>query len=140
MTALAASRLVKELATATTRRFPVAASAAIYEGAQVALSGAGGAAVAVPASANAALRIVGVAMADGNNLNGAAGAVNVDVKLGVFLMNHDAGDPLAIGDTGAPCYVTDDNTVAKTSASNSKPQAGVVWSIDASGGVWVRYA
>ena len=139
MTALAASRLVKELATAKVRRLPVAANTAIWEGAQVALSGAGAAAVLVPASVSTTLKVIGVAMQDGNNLTGAAGAVSVDVKSGVFLMNNDATDPLTIGDINSPCYASDDNTVSKTNGTNTKSQAGTVWEIDPSGGVWVRY-
>ena len=143
MTALVASRLIKELATVTTRRFPVAAAVAIWEGGMVALSGAGAAAVAVPASANVALKVVGVAQADANNLTGAAGAMTVDAKIGVFLMNNSATDPVALGDVGSPVYAVDDNTVSKTGAPASgtptQPQAGWLWNIDPSGGVWVRF-
>jgi hypothetical protein len=143
MTALVASRLIKELATVTTRRFPVAAGAAVWEGGMVALSGAGAAAVAVPASANPALKVVGVAQADANNLAGAAGAMTVDAKVGTFLMNNSATDPVALGDVGSPVYAVDDNTVSKTGApasgSPTQPQAGFLWAIDPSGGVWVRF-
>ncbi|MGO4872752.1 MAG: hypothetical protein ACLPGW_19470 [Roseiarcus sp.] len=143
MTALVASRLIKQLAPVTTRRFPVAAATACWEGGMVALSGAGSAAVAVPASANAALKVVGVAQADGNNLTGAAGATTVDASVGTFLMNNSATDPLALGDIGSPCYAQDDNTVSKTGApasgSLTQPQAGYLWNLDPSGGVWVRF-
>ena len=143
MTALVASRLIKQLATVTTRRFPVAAATAVWEGGMVALSGAGAAAVAVPASANPALKVVGVAQADANNLAGAAGAMTVDAKIGVFLMNNSPTDPLALGDVGAPVYAADDNTVSKTGAPASgaptQPQAGWLWNLDPSGGVWVRF-
>jgi hypothetical protein len=143
MTALVASRLIKELATVTTRRFPVAAATAIWEGGMVALSGAGAAAIAAPASANAALKVVGVAQADANNLTGAAGAMTVDAKIGVFLMNNSPTDPVALGDVGSPVYAVDDNTVSKTGApasgSPTQPQAGFLWNIDPSGGVWVRF-
>jgi len=145
MTALVASRLIKKLATVTTRRFSVAAATAVWEGGIVALSGAGAAAVAVPASANAALKVVGVAQADANNLTGAAGALTVDAEVGVFLMNNSAADALALGDVGSPCYAQDDNTVSKTGApagtpaAPTQPQAGFVWNIDPSGAVWVRF-
>ncbi len=143
MTALVASRLIKKLATVTMRRFPVAAAVAVWEGGMVALSGAGAAAVAVPASANAALKVVGVAQADANNLAGAAGAMTVDAEVGAFLMNNSATDPLALGDVGAPCYAQDDNTVSKTGApaagTPTQPQAGFVWNLDPSGAVWVRF-
>lgn len=143
MTALVASRLVKELATVTTRRFPVAANIAVWEGGMVALSGAGANAVAVPASASAALKVVGVAQADANNIGGAAGALTVDAKIGAFLMNNSATDPVALGDVGSAVYAADDNTVSKTGApaagTPTQPQAGTLWAIDPSGGVWVRF-
>lgn len=143
MTALVASLLIKELATVTTRRFPVAANTAIWEGGMVALSGSGANAVAVAASASAALKVVGVAQADANNLGGAAGALTVDVKVGTFLMNNSATDPVALGDASAAVYAEDDNTVSKTGAPASgaatQPQAGTLWAIDASGGIWVRF-
>jgi hypothetical protein len=109
----------------------------------VALSGAGAAAVAVPGSASAALKVVGVAQGDANNLAGGAGALTVDAKVGTFLMNNSATDPVALGDIGSPVYAQDDNTVSKTGApasgSPTQPQAGFLWNVDPSGGVWVRF-
>lgn len=146
MSALAAPRIVKQLASATRRLFPVAANTVIWEGAMVALSGSGSSAVAVPASANSALKIVGVATGDnnlaynGNNLGGAAGAVQVAAEIGVFLMNNSSTDPVALGDIGASVYAADDNTVSKTSNSGAQPVAGVLFNLDPSGGVWVKFA
>jgi hypothetical protein len=144
MTALTASRLVRELATATTRRLPVAANTNIYEGGMVALSGSGSSAVAVPASANAALKVVGIALADQLNNPGVAGALSVDAKVGFFLMNNSSTDPVAIGDIGATVYAQDDNTISKTGApasgSPTQPVAGTLFNIDAaSGAAWVKF-
>jgi len=144
MTALAASRLVKELATANTRRFPVAANTNIYEGGMVALSGSGSSAVAVPASASAALKVVGVAQADAYNNPGVAGAQTIDAKIGVFLINNSGTDPVALGDIGATVYAADDNTISKTGAvvsgSPTQPVAGTLFNIDAAtGAAWVKF-
>ncbi len=106
----------------------------------VALSGAGSAGVFVPASANTALKVLGVALGNADNRLGAAGAVTVDYTRECCLMNNSATDPVAIGDIGAACYAADDNTVAKTSASATLPQAGTVFDIDVSGAVWVKFA
>lgn len=117
----------------------VFAGAMIYQGAMVGLSGAGAAAVAKPASADATLRIIGVAERNADNRVAQPLPVTVDVRRGVFLMNNDAGDPLTVGDIGAACYASDDQTVAKTSATNTRPQAGTVSFIDATG-VWVKFS
>jgi hypothetical protein len=143
MTALQAGRIVKQLFTARERQFPVAAATVCWEGGMVALSGAGSAAVAAPATVATGLKIVGVATANADNRLGAAGALNVDVASDVALMNNSATDPLALGDVGSPCYAEDDNTVSKTGAigsgSPTQSQAGLVWAVDASGAVWVKF-
>jgi hypothetical protein len=143
MTALQAGHIVKQLMTARERQFPVAAATVCWEGGMVALSGAGAAAVAAPPTAVAGLKIVGVASANADNRLGAAGALNVDVVSDVALMNNSPTDPLALGDVGSPCYAQDDNTVSKTGAPASgaptQSQAGVVWAIDPTGAVWVKF-
>lgn len=130
MTALTKSRLTRQRE-GSRRRLPVAASVAVWQGAMVALSGA----LAVPADATAAHRVLGVAQATADNRLGAAGALSVDYERGVFLMENDAADPLTAADIGAACYVTDDQTVCKT--AGTKPQAGKVFDVDPSGRVWV---
>lgn len=143
MSALQAGKIVKQLLTARERQFPVAAATVCWEGGMVALSGAGSAAVAAPPTAATGLKIVGVAAGNADNRLGAAGALNVDVVSDVALMNNSATDPVALGDIGAPCYAQDDNTVSKTGApasgSPTQSQAGVVWNIDPTGAVWVKF-
>jgi hypothetical protein len=143
MTALQTGRIVKQLMTARERRFPVAAATVCWEGGMVALSGAGAAAVAAPPTAAVGLKIVGIAAGNADNRLGAAGVVNVDVCSDVALLANSATDPVALGDIGAPCYAEDDNTVSKTGAPASgaatQSQAGVVWNIDPSGAVWVKF-
>ncbi|MGD0564537.1 MAG: hypothetical protein ABSA66_15780 [Roseiarcus sp.] len=143
MSALQAGKIVKQLLTARERQFPVAAATVCWEGGMVALSGSGSAAVAAPPTAAVGLKIVGVATGNADNRLGAAGAINVDVASDAALMNNSATDPVGLGDIGSPCYAADDNTVSKTGApasgSPTQSQAGVVWNIDPSGAVWVKF-
>jgi hypothetical protein len=140
MAALTTGRLVKQLADKTTRRFGVAATTVCWEGGMVGLSGVGAAAVAVPMSAAANLKCVGVADGTADNRTGVAGALTVDVDLGLFLMNNDANDPVTIADIGNPVYASDDNTVSKTNGGNTKSQAGVLFNIDPTGAAWVLFS
>jgi hypothetical protein len=139
MAALQKAHLIRERMSTLLRRLPVAASTVCWSGGIVALSGSGANAVAVPASANNALKVVGVADSNADNRQGAAGAISVDVKLGTFLFDNDPNDPIAIGDIDAACYVTDDHTVSKTSNSGAKPRAGTIFDVETSG-VWVKFA
>lgn len=139
MTALQKGHITRERATALFRRLPVKGAVVCWSGGMVMLTGVGAAALAQPASAVAAGNVVGVADANADNRTGADGAINVDVREGVFLMSNDASDPLTIADIRAACYVTDDNTVSKTNGGNTKPQAGTVYDIDPSGAVWVKF-
>ena len=137
MAALTKARLTAERH-GQTAQLAVNAATIIYQGAMVGLSGAGAGAVAKPASADVTLRIIGVAERTADNRVALPAPVMVDLRRGVFLMINDAADPLTIGDLGLPCYASDDQTVAKTSATNTKPQAGTVAFID-NQGVWVRF-
>ena len=64
-------------------------------------------------------------------LGGAAdGLVKTDVQQGIFLFkNSAAGDLLTVADIGRRCFVVDDETVAKTSAVNTRCVAGAVHSV-----------
>ena len=58
---------------------------------------------------------------------------------GVFrYANSAAGDLIATADIGTVCYIVDDQTVAKTSATATRSPAGIVEDVDANG-VWVRF-
>jgi len=140
MAALTAGRLPKVLINRSWRRFPVAASTIIYEGGMVALSGSGANAVAVSASASSTLKVVGIAEGTADNRTGVAGTVSADALLGTFLLNNDATDPVTISDIGNTVYVSDDNTISKTSNSGAKPAAGVLFNIDPTGAAWVTFS
>lgn len=68
-----------------------------------------------------------------------AGVTNQKFREGVFLFaNSAAGDLIATADIGTVCYIVDDQTVAKTSGTNTRSPAGAVVDVDANG-VWVRF-
>lgn len=73
-----------------------------------------------------------------DNSAGAAGALNVEYRVGTFLFaNSAAGDLITIADIGKVCYIVDDQTVAKTDGTATRSRAGIVDGIEATG-VWVR--
>lgn len=69
---------------------------------------------------------------------GAAGAAMVEYRTGTFLFaNSAAGDLITIADIGKPCFIVDDQTVAKTDGTGTRSRAGIVDGVEATG-VWVR--
>jgi hypothetical protein len=114
---------------------PVAAATVIYAGALVCLNAAGN---AVPGATATDLKPRGVATSRADNAAGAAGDALVESEPGVHRFeNSAAGDLIARADIGADCYIVDDQTVAKTSATNTRSIAGKIVDVD-SVGVWVR--
>lgn len=90
-----------------------------------------------PATAATGLVCVGRIDATVDNSAGGDGAVSGAVTAGVFRYgNSAAGDAIAQADVGQDCYLVDDQTVAKTSATNTRSRAGRVTAVDALG-VWV---
>ena len=152
MAALSNSRNTPEMADGGRMRvFPVEANTNIYLGGIVALNAAGN---AVPASATTtvanAQRVVGRAeyvkngMPGQNALNnpGAAGAISITARKGVFLYATDGS--VGAAQLGLNCFALDDNTVtALDRASGASVQqyaaAGQVVAIDPSGQVWVDF-
>jgi hypothetical protein len=152
MAALTTARNTPEMADGgRIRSYTVEANTNIYLGGIVALNAAGN---AVPASATTtvanALKVVGRAerVTNGipgqNALNnpGAAGAVSITARKGVFLYSTDGS--VGAAQVGLVCYALDDNNVtASDRASGATVQqyaaAGVVVAIDSSGQVWVDF-
>lgn len=133
MAALTAARNTKERA-GEVFDFLVAASAKIHQGSLVALSGG----YAAPGATATGRIAVGRAEQTADNTAGAAGAIAVPVKRGTFKFgNSSAGDLIAQANVGADCYIVDDQTVALTSASNTRSVAGKIVGVD-SDGVWVQ--
>jgi hypothetical protein len=124
--------------------YPVEANTKIYLGSMVALNGAGN---AVPGSTATGLKVVGRADAkhggapgeNADNTGGAAGAVAVVARRGVFLFANHGADAVTAAEVGKVCFVVDDQTVAKTNGTGTRSAAGRVVAIDASGGVWVDF-
>lgn len=139
MTALAADRDTKRRH-GTEFSLPVAAGAKIYAGAMVAIitssTSVGYAKQGVTATT---LRGVGVCQETIDNTSGADGAVNVNVRRGVFrFANSPAGDLIALKDIGSTCYIVDDQTVALTNGTNTRSVAGTIRDVEAAG-VWVEF-
>lgn len=115
---------------------PVAAATRIYVGAMVAINAAG---LAVPGATSATLKCVGTALNYADNTQGTAGAIRVKVDKRVArLANSAAADAITLADVGSDCYMVDDQTVAKTHATNTRSRAGKVFDVDADG-VWVDF-
>jgi hypothetical protein len=107
--------------------FPVAAGVKIFQGSLVALSAAG---LAQPGATATTLTAAGRAEETIDNTGGAASALNVTVRRGVFLIRNAA-------DVNKDCFIVDDETVAKTNGGNSRSIAGKVRGVDTAG-VWVE--
>ena len=106
-------------------------SATLYAGTLVTLLASGG--NAVPAGTASAGIAVGVAE---ETVTG-DGVKRVDVSRGCFqFANSASADLITVADIGNPCYVVDNQTVAKTDNSAARKAAGKIIDVDA-GGVWV---
>ena len=118
--------------------YPQAASTLIYAGALVCINTSTG--YATKGATSTTLRAVGVSDLRSDNSAGAAGAVNVKVRRdGWFRFSNSAStDQVTLADVGADCYIVDDQTVAKTSATNTRSVAGKVRDVDADG-VWIQF-
>ena len=117
------------------RAEPMAAAVKIWGGSLVMRNAAG-----YLTKGATATGCVGVGRAEKtvDNTAGAAGAVNVEYRLGSFLFaNSAAGDLITIADIGKVCYIVDDQTVAKTDGTATRSRAGIVDAVEATG-VWVR--
>ncbi|NMZ73400.1 hypothetical protein HBO32_09845 [Pseudomonas nitroreducens] len=114
---------------------PVAANVKIYAGSLVCLDASGN---AVPGATSTTLKARGVAQEQVDNTGGAAGDQRIESRRGVFLFANSAStDLIARADIGSQCYIVDDQTVAKTSATNTRSVAGTIRDVD-SAGVWVE--
>ncbi|MDT3669002.1 MAG: hypothetical protein ROZ37_01565 [Aromatoleum sp.] len=112
--------------------FPVAASTTIYQGSLVVLD----AGYAVPGATDTGL--VAVGRAEETVTAVSAGDAAVRVRRGIFKFANSADtDAIAQADVGADCYIVDDQTVAKTSGTNTRSRAGQIVAVDADG-VWVQ--
>lgn len=113
--------------------YPVAASVTCYAGAIAVLDASGNVKPAVTATGLVPVGIFTAQVANGST----AAAVEATVRPGVWrLENSAAADAITKAEIGDGCWLVDDQTVAKTSASGTRSPAGVVVDVDALG-VWV---
>lgn len=69
----------------------------------------------------------------------AAGDRQVQVRRGVFrFKNSAAADEIVAADIGRDCYLVDDETVAKTHATNTRSVAGKVQDVEGAN-VWIEF-
>jgi hypothetical protein len=82
---------------------------------------------------------VGVALEQVDNSDGSAGDKSVAFRAGIHRFKNSAsGDAITIAEISDPCYAVDDETVAKTSGTNTRSLVGFVEDVDDQG-VWVRF-
>lgn len=119
------------------RSIPVAAATKIPAGVMACVNASN---LLVNGATSTTLKCVGVTNATVDNSAGAASAINGEVYTGIWgpLANSSAGDQIALADVGADCYIVDNQTVAKTTASNTRSVAGKVFDVTAEG-VWVDF-
>ncbi len=110
-----------------------------YKGALIVLDTADG--FAKPATTAQGLVALGIAAMSEPSVSTtgiASGVKKIPVKTGIALLANSAdGDAIANAQRGAPCYIVDDQTVAKTDGDGTRSVAGTVEEV-VSAGVWVR--
>jgi hypothetical protein len=148
MTALSTPRLTPQRADGNYGevQLGVKASTTLYYGGLTCVDATG---YAVPGATSATLKAVGMlgntpGLLPGPSVSGGSvsGSVTVNVMLGVFKYDNDPLDPVTIADMMNGVYITDDATVCRTSATNTKSLAGIMVGLDDStsntgAGVWV---
>ena len=109
---------------------PVAEGQKILAGTIVCLGGGN----AVSGFTSLDLIPVGRANADADNTDGEDGDITVEVERGVFQWKNSTGDDeITQQEVGRPCFIVDNQTVAKTSGDGTRSAAGRVFSVDSLG-------
>jgi hypothetical protein len=117
------------------RSLPVKGAMRIFAGSLTCVDATG---FAVKGAVSTTLKCVGRAEEQIDNTSGADGAQRITVASGTFrYANSSAGDLVTLADIDAPCFLVDDQTVAKTNGGATRSQAGIIRDVDA-GGVWVE--
>jgi hypothetical protein len=117
------------------RQGGLAASVVVFAGALIMRNSAGY--LTKGATATGA---VGVGRAEERKTGGAnAGDETLAYRPGTYRFdNSTSGDLIAATDVGKPCFIVDDQKVAKTDGSGTRSIAGFIEAVD-SQGVWVRF-
>jgi hypothetical protein len=138
MAALTSARNTPEMADfGRIQVYPVEANTVVYLGAMVALNAAGN---AVPASSAAGLRIVGRAERvhngipgqNADNSGGAAGAIAVVCRRGVFMYAINDSS-IAQAQVGSLAFAVDDNSVSAHDGGGATAVAAAAFTLPASG-------
>lgn len=112
----------------------LAPSTTIYAGTLVGQTSAG---LAVPGRPQATITMLGCAR-NRASTDIAGLPTRVEIDRGVFrFANSTSTDAITLADYGKTAYCVDDQTVAKTNGSNTRPAAGTIRDVDALG-VWVE--
>lgn len=136
MAALAKDRATRERS-GDVRELGVKGGSKIYAGAMAALDSSGR---VVPMSTATTLKGLGRCDRLADNTSGGDGDIKARVRAGIFQFANSAdADQITAADIGADCYGVDDQTVAKTSGTNTRSVAGKVFDVDAQG-VWVKFS
>lgn len=134
MTALAAGRTTPTR-TGRDYRGPVAANVICYEGGIACRDASGN---LTPGATATTLVTMGIFTGRADNTGGAAAAIEASYRPGIYRFDNSATtDDITKAEIGDDCYIVDDQTVAKTSGTNTRSVAGTVVDVD-SLGVWVR--
>lgn len=117
------------------RRQALAASVVVFAGAILMRNATG-----YLTKGQTALNLVGVGVAMEGKTGGAnPGEATITWRAGIHrFKNSAAADAITIAEIGKPCFVVDDETVAKTNGTNTRSIAGFVEDVDAQG-VWVEF-
>lgn len=111
-----------------------AAAVKLYAGGLVAANATG---YATPGAASAVLTYLGRAEETVDNSAGQPGDKTVLVRRGkAFKFKNSGADAVTQAEFGKPCYIVDDETVAKTNGNGTRSPAGTVVGVE-SDGVWV---
>ncbi|WP_438454696.1 hypothetical protein [Vreelandella venusta] len=113
----------------------VAAATEVFAGTIAVINGDG---FTEPGTTATGLTAAGVFEHHQDNTSGGDGDQVVEVKRGNFHLANSAGaDEITAADIGKVCYIVDDQTVAKTSGTDTRSPAGFVDDVD-DAGVWVN--
>ena len=126
MTALTKGRTVKSIP-GILFNFPVKADAVIHQGAIVVLDSSG---YAKPAITATGLIPVGIARESVDATGLSSGDASVEVEVMVAACANLGADAVTFTEIGKLVYLVDDQTVAKTSATNTRSVAGTARKIE----------
>lgn len=120
-------------------QIPVATATTIYGGTLVMVNASGYAVPAAAATSGAPGLIVGRCQRQVVNTTangyGAAGALQVLVDRGAFMLNLNADSTVTIASFGQNVYASDDNTVSLSDAGGTRPYAGYLLSTPTTPGI-----